>query len=110
MDKPQYKLLLSIKRSQKYDHTIANESEKKIIYYLANLGYISFGSDLDDGKSEYCQIEEPGNAALYEWRKERRRWFIPMSVSLFAAIGGYREELSLALQALQQLLRSIKAG
>ena len=110
MDKPQYKLLLKIKRSQKYDHTKCIELERKKIYYLANQGYVSFGSDRDDGMAEYCQIEEPGNAALYEWKKERRRWFVPMVVSVVAAIGGYREELAAIAKAIGQLWKTISGG
>lgn len=110
MDKPQCRTLLWIKTVGKYKYTKKSESKKRIVYYLATLNYISFGSDRDDGQAEHCQITEKGKDALYQWRRERRRWFIPMAVSIFSAIGGYREELLRLLQAIGSLWRSITGG
>ena len=107
MDKPQCRMLLWVKTVGKYKYTKKSKSKKSIVYYLANLNYVSFGSDRDDGKAEYCQITEKGKDALYQWRKERRRWFIPMAISVFASIGGYREELALIAKAIKQLLKYI---
>lgn len=107
MDKPQFRTLLRIKTVGKYRYTQKSELRKNIVYYLASLNYVSFGSDRDDGQAEYCQITEKGKDALYQWRQERRRWFIPVAISIFASIGGYREELALITQAIKQLWKSI---
>lgn len=110
MDKPQCRTLLQIKIVGKYRYTQKRELRKNIVYYLASLNYVSFGSDRDDGQAEYCQITEKGKDALYQWRQERRRWFIPVAISVFAAIGGYREELLRLLQAIGSLWKTIMGG
>ena len=110
MNKPQGRTLLWIKIVGEYRYTQKRKPKKDIVYYLASLNYISFGSYRDDGQAEYCQITEKGKDALYQWRQERRRWFIPVAISVFASIGGYREELALIAQAIKQLWKSIMGG
>ena len=110
VDKTQYRMLRCIKHSGKFRYTAEPDSKKKIIYYLANQQFICFGSDCTDGKPEYCQITEKGKDALYQQRKDRRRWLIPVAISVFASIGGYREELALIAQAIKQLWKSIVGG
>lgn len=105
MDKRQYKTLKAIQKSKIYDYTEKSKAETEIIHFLAKSGYIVYQSDDCDGK--LCAIKEEGRSALYDWRKERRRWFIPLVISILAAIGGYREELLLLIQAVGKLLRPI---
>lgn len=108
MDKRQYKILKAIQKSKIYEYTEKPKSEAEIIHFLAKSGYIVYQSDDYDRK--FCAIKEEGRSALYEWRKERRRWFIPLVISILAAIGGYREELLLLIQAVGKLWQSITGG
>lgn len=108
MDTRQYKTLRTIQKAGLYDYTVEGESVIEVVHFLAKSGYVVY-LDSDSGK-QYCSIKEEGRAALYDWQKERRRWFIPIIVSLFAAIGGYREELHLLLQATAKLWRTIMGG
>lgn len=108
MDKRQYKMLKAIRKSKIYDYTDKPKGETETIHFLAKSGYIVYQSDDCDRK--LCAIKEEGRAALYDWRKDRRRWFIPLAISILAAIGGYREELSWLLQAVGKLWKSILGG
>ncbi|MBQ8797192.1 MAG: hypothetical protein IJZ56_03240 [Oscillospiraceae bacterium] len=110
MDRRQLKVLVEIRDTEKYEYTTDPDWKVNIIHYLARQGYIYYHSDDLLSQNKYCFIKEEGRAAIYELHKERRRWFIPMAVSIFAAIGGYREELRLLLQAASSIWRSITGG
>lgn len=110
MDHRQLRVLTEIRDSEKYEYTADPDWKVNVIHYLARQNYIYYHSEDLNSPRKYCIIKEEGRAAIYEWYKERRRWFIPMAVSVFAAIGGYREELRLFLQAASSLWRSIMAG
>lgn len=110
MDHRQLKVLKEIRESEVYEYTTDPEWKVNIIHYLARQNYIYYRSDDLDSPRKYCIIKEEGRAAIYEWYKERRRWFIPMAVSIFASIGGYREELRRLLQVIGSLWRSIAGG
>ena len=110
MNKKQCKVLEQIEESGMYDYTADPEWKVDIIRYLDRQKYIYYRTEDGQFGHKYCGIREEGKAAISEWHKERRRWFIPMVVSIFAAIGGYREELTLLLQAAQSLWRSITGG
>lgn len=107
MDKRQLKILVEIRDAGEYEYTADPAWKVEIIHYLARQNYIFYISkDLYSGR-KYCAIREEGRAAVYDWYRERRRWFIPMIVSVVAAIGGYREELILLLRAARSLWRTI---
>lgn len=110
MDRRHLKVLVEIRDTGKYEYTSDPEWKVNVIHYLARQNFIYYQTDDLESKKRYCIIQEEGMAAIYDWRKERRRWFIPMAVSIFAAIGGYREELRLLLQAASSLWRSIAGG
>ena len=110
MDKRHYKILRKIKKSKKYFHTEQSDEIKSIVYYLSKRGFIIFCSDNAFGTDAYCMISESGKAELYKFKTDQRRWFIPILISIFAAIGGYREELLLLLRAAAKLWKAILAG
>ena len=56
--------------------------------------------------SEY-QITESGKAYLYNHKIENRFRYIPICISIFAAIGGYREEIYAIIQAVMKLLKTL---
>lgn len=107
MDKKQLKVLEQIRDAEMYDYTADPEWKVEIIRYLDRQKYIYYRTEDGQFGHKYCGIREEGKAAIYEWHKERRRWFIPMVASIFAAIGGYREELILLLRAARSLWRTI---
>ena len=110
MDHRQLRFLVEIRDSEKYEYTADPEWKVNVIHYLAEQNYIRYHVEDLESTRKYCVIKEEGRAAIYDWYKERRRWFIPMAVSIFAAIGGYREELIRFLQAIGSLWRSIPGG
>lgn len=107
MDKRQSKILVEIRDAVEYEYTADPAWKVEIIHYLARQNYIFYISKDFDSVRKYCAIREEGRAAVYDWYRERRRWFIPMIVSVVAAIGGYREELILLLRAARSLWRTI---
>lgn len=109
MDKSQLKILKEIRNAGAYDYTADPEWKVEKIHFLASLGYVRYEADEEAGR-RYCIVQEKGRAAIYGWYRERRRWFIPVVISVFSAIGAYRKELALAAQALIRLLRSIAGG
>lgn len=110
MDHRQLRVLTEIRDAGKYEYTTDPEWKVNVIHFLARQDYIYYHIDDLDSSRKYCIVKEEGRAAIYDWYKERRRWFIPMAVSVFAAIGGYREELTRLLQAIGWLWRSITGG
>lgn len=74
--------------------------------YLRKIGYIEM--TVCDKKDDYFAmpyLTEMGMAKLDIGRKERKRNLITLAISIFAAIGGYREEIRWLLQELVKLLR-----
>ena len=110
MDHRQLRVLVETRESGVYEYTTDPEWKVNVIHYLADQNYIYYHVEDLETTRKYCVIKEEGRAAIYDWYKERRRWFIPMAVSIFAAIGGYREELIRFLQAIGSLWRSIPGG
>jgi hypothetical protein len=99
----QTNILKRISKTDIYDYTNSDQAEKEIIYFLAHQGFIRYDSDPDDRKARRCVIKEEGKTAFHDQRKEYLHWFVPLAVSIFAAIGGYREELALLLQTIMKL-------
>ena len=109
MDKQQYKTLKKISRKSSYLISESKGDEQDRVHYLADCGYLKYESAPDDSRL-YCYINQNGKSALYEWRKERRHWYIPLLVSVIAAIGGYRQELTWLIQAIKSLCKSLPIG
>ena len=105
MTKEQIKVLKRISKKPLYDYTNADKAEKEVIYYLANQGFIRYDQEADNRKKRLCVIKEEGRSALHDQKMAYLHWFVPLAVSIFAAIGGYREELALLLQAVMKLLK-----
>lgn len=110
MDRKQLKVLVEIRDTGKYDYTTDPDWKVSIIHYLAKSGYIYYDSEDLLCIQKLCIISEEGKSAIYEWYKERRSTRLSLFIAIFAAIGGYREELALVIQALKQLWRSITGG
>lgn len=105
MNKQQYKLLRKISKTDMYNYTTATRETKEIIHYLAKCSYLVYCSDENDEKQHLCKINQNGKSALYEWKSSKRRWEIPVVISIFAAIGGYREELYQVAELIMTLLK-----
>ncbi|WP_143322531.1 hypothetical protein [Clostridium sp. HBUAS56010] len=103
MTRKQTNILKRISKTNIYDYTNSDHSEKEIIHFLANRGFIHYESDLDNRKIRCCVIKEEGKTALHDQKMAYLHWFVPLAVSIFAAIGGYREELALLLQTIMKL-------
>lgn len=107
MDRSQYKVLREIKSAKLYEYLADPEEKREIIRYLGDQGYIAYKSDSQTHKPRYCYIREKGKDALYDWKMIHRHRRLPLVISLFAAIGGYRQELAWLIQAAVSLWRSI---
>lgn len=105
MNKHQYKLLKKICKTEMYDYTNDSKEHKEIIIYLAKENYLIYCSVDDDDRKHLCKITQKGKSALYEWKSSKRRWEIPVIISIFAAIGGYRKEIYLIAQAIANILK-----
>lgn len=107
MDKRQLRVLVEIRQAGKYEYTHDPDWKVSIIHYLASHGFIYYHSDDLLSQTKYCCITQEGRAAIYDLYKERRSTRISLVISVFAAIGGYREELALIIRAISSLWRSI---
>lgn len=115
MDKNQAKILRTIKRKKQYKEIYVKGTEPKFgedLYYLLSLKYLSrdevYENTSNPRECTFIYKTTPlGRDILYAHYRERRRWFIPVIISIVAAIGGYRRELALVIQAALQLLQSI---
>lgn len=110
MDKQQLHVLVEIRQAGKYEYTHDPDWKVSIIHYLANQGFIYYHSDDLLSQNKYCYIKEEGRAAIYDWYKERRSTRLSLGIAVFAAIGGYREELASIIRAISSLWRSITGG
>ena len=106
MDKKQYKLLKKISKTDVYNYTNSKQEEVKIIHYFGKNAFIIYFPS-DDEKIKLCQITEKGKSALYEWKTSKRRWEIPVIISVFAAIGGYRVEICSIAKAIMTILEQL---
>jgi len=61
-------------------------------------------------QKKLCRITQAGKAALYEWWMQRYSIKVPIAISIFAAIGGYRQELALVIQAIEMLWKRLTAS
>lgn len=102
MDRSQCKVLREIRRAGKYEYTTDPERKVDKIHYLAGQGYIRYEYDDESGR-KFCIIKEEGRAAIYEWYRARINTRLTLGISIFAAIGGWREELALIIRAISWL-------
>ena len=107
MDKKQYKLLKKISKVNTFDYSDFDDENKEVIVYFAKKNYVVYAADENDRKKHLCQITPNGRSALYEWKTSQRHWFIPVVISIFAAIGGYRSEIYQIVQALMKLWKML---
>lgn len=110
MDHRQLRVLVEIRDSKVYEYTLDPEWKVNVIHYLARQNYIYYHTDDLKSTRKYCIIKEEGRAAIYDWYKERISTRLSLGIAIFAAIGGYREELALIVQAIGSLWRSITGG
>ena len=110
MDHRQLRVLVEIRESGVYEYTTDPEWKVNVIHYLADQNYIYYHVEDLETTRKYCVIKEEGRAAIYDWRKDRINTRLSLGVAVFAAIGGYREELALIAQAIGSLWRSITGG
>lgn len=113
----QLKVLIKIKRLGDLNCSHLSEQELSIIKFLRSEGLIDaktkdgifpFGT----GQISKIEIElisvkisEAGKSYMSELNTDRIHWLVPVIISIFAAIGAYRQELALLLQAIAQLLK-----
>ena len=90
----QHHLLKKICRSEKY---YFSENEKKIIFYLSSLGFVTVSSENGDrwgnGAIKFCKITEAGKIYLYEtWHQLIEKWIpyiITTAISVLALMKSY---------------------
>lgn len=75
MSPEQYKLLKKISKSEKYDYTNSENSEKNIIIFLAKSGYITYCHDGEKRIPDkyLCSITESGKFFLASIRNEKQK-------------------------------------
>ena len=102
ISKDQLRFLRIVKRKEEY---IYAPSDIGIVMYLCRKGLLiqyTKASSLN-----YCKLTEDGKAYLYSHKVENRFRYLPIAISIFAAIGGYREEISLIAKAIMKLMKSL---
>ncbi len=114
LSKSQLKLLKRIAQCSKIDITDLSTADIACAEYLEELGYVHI-TRLAMGVNgigmqrppevKSISITECGKAYLTHLKTDRFRFLFPTIVSIFAAIGAYREELSSLVQALMKLLK-----
>lgn len=104
MDKKQAKLLKTIRKKKIFDFTDFTDESKETVYFLQSKKLVSLLSLPELHGRKLCKITEQGKSELYEHNLRNRHWWIPVVISVFAAIGGYREEICSLIQAIAKLL------
>lgn len=113
----QLKLLKKIERLGDFNCSHLSEQNLSVIKFLRSEGLLD--AKTKDGVFPFgtgqvskieielisVKISENGKAYLSEINADRIHWLIPVIISIFAAIGAYRQELALLLQAIVQLLK-----
>ena len=107
MNKPQIKMLQKIQKLSFLDSTNTTAEEKAIISFLQKNGYITQKANPNGGPKPAYVISESGKAELYDRHSKQVQVWVPIGISIFAAIGAYREEISSLLQAIMKLLKHI---
>lgn len=107
MNPKQYRILCKIKKAKIYEFGDNSKDDQSVVRYLLHHEYIKY-IPIDDDEPVFtaphrCKITQEGEAALYEWRVDKIYRLIPTYLAIFAAIGGYREELALIIQVLAKL-------
>lgn len=102
VSKEQLRFMHIVKRKKEY---IYNRSDIEIVMYLCQKGLLiqyTKASNLN-----YCRLTETGKAYLDSRRAENRFRYLPIVISSFAAIGGYREEITAITQAVMKLVKTL---
>ena len=103
MNKPQIKLLKRILKLGFLDSTNSTAEEKAIISFLQKNGYITHKANPNGGPKPAYVISELGKAELHDRRIKSVQTWVPISISIFATIGAYREEIRWLLQVIVKL-------
>lgn len=102
LSKKQYKMLCEIKKRGGIFNRPLSTEEKEICKYLSKLGCLYFITTPSSKKT--VQLTQFGETQIYAFRSTFYKWWIPVIISMLAAIGAYREELLTVGRALLQLL------
>lgn len=108
----QLKLLKLINRKPDCNFLSASDSVKARLYYLKSKNLISilYSSENKDVMAEAtkctCKVTELGEAYLFGTRSNDRRWLITLIISIFSAIGAYREEMFSIILSIVQILKN----
>lgn len=102
VSKEQLTFLKKVKRKGEY---IYSSSERNMVVYLCQNNLLT--QYVKSSGLGYCSVTELGKAYLYSRHLENRFRSLPIAISLFAAIGGYREEISAIARVVMKLLKSL---
>lgn len=83
----QFKLLSRIDKVDKYNCRNCSESAKSVLGWLYINGLIKYHYSDPDNLHTFlytCEITQKGKVVLYEYRKDNRRWRIPVIISIIA--------------------------
>lgn len=117
LDKTQLKTLKKIKKLGTYNCSNVSDEELDVIKYLRSEKLLIAETKdgiFSGGIGNFSRVElailsvkisEEGKAYLSGLHEDKIRWYIPLIISVFAAIGAYRSELAHILQKLAQLLK-----
>lgn len=114
IDKRHYKMMKAIQNTEILCKDM-DEKQRSMCSYLYEQKYIQPIKSNHynyEGKPDIFvtypisyEITESGKVAMYEFEKDRNRWRIPLIISIFSAIGGYREELACIITTVGKLLK-----
>lgn len=109
LSKEQLRLLKKIKRSECFDLLALPQKLQDDVWFLISKKYVIHHGGVNENdnytKQLFCKITPLGRAALSQIFRENRHWFIPVIISVFAAIGAYRQEIALIIQAIMNLMK-----
>lgn len=111
IDKLSRKVLKFIAKIGKLNFQVINEKfgehSEQAISLLCNNGYLEKVIPYPTfNKMEFIYAITPKGKAYFEERRTKRiHFWIPTGISIFAAIGAYREEITILLQAIEKLLK-----
>ena len=105
MNKRQTKMLKQIEQLGFVDSAKLTDEDKSITSFLMKNEFITFKANPGGGPKPIYVITELGKAELYNCKIKNFQIWVPIAISIFAAIGGYRQELFWLAQAIMKLLK-----
>jgi hypothetical protein len=115
IDLKQYRMLKKVDKHSSIDAAFLSKEEKDICAFLLEKQFLAVTKsyrrneqgdiDIFNLYPKEYSITQAGKAQIYAFKSTFYKWWIPVIISIFSAIGAYRAELACILRAIMKLLK-----